>query len=301
MNHLAHRILLCILLLGPIAAFGRTTDLPLWAAKAVAEGAKETTPLRAAAWILLDRTSLFYKGKGQIQIQRQKVVRVLSREGMDHAVFNLFGDEGPSYRVLDVQGWNSPPKGNVNKLNHNSAFQLDPDANQVLTSQIKTVIALPEVVPGSIVAFESMEVITPPQGPILTEWVGQRDPILRWELKVDSEWALTNNIRAVFKPWNLEKWTREMELVPERTLTLHHIPGVRSPETAAPGSFEYKPIVSIRFFDPFHPLAFEGSGKQLGKSTYEQMNFTEPPPTELPVFEGDPLYRFTPPPCRLNS
>ena len=281
------------LLIPALATLGAGgSSLPGWADRAVAESALEPTPPRAAAWVLLDRTEFLYTGRGGIQIHHWKVVKVLSEEGAREGIFSLWANGGKNYEVRNVQGWNLPPGGKVLTVERHWAIQLDPDGSNEVTSGLTTNLVMPGVVPGSVVAFESIEAMIPDHGPSQLIWLAGPDPVLRWELEADSRWYVSRAVKVELDPQNLEPWTAETALVPGQGLKVRHLPALGEDLVLAPGSMASRPFVRLRFADPACPDLFALPVQEFGMGMFELMNHPEPPPAGLPPFAGEPRARL---------
>jgi hypothetical protein len=172
------------------------------------------------------------------------------------------------------------------------ARQLDPDAGDEFTTGIETQLALPGVVPGSVVAFDSLECMRPHLALAFEVLVGGRDPVLRWELEADNRWYVTHTAHARLVPRNLEPWTREIQLAPDRSLKLHHLPGRSPEELGTPGSYECRPWVHLAFTGVPDQDLPEAESTPFGKSALEVLSVPDPPPGELPELPGEPLARL---------
>lgn len=147
-----------------LPAFARDS-FPSWGREALALANRERPPARADAWVLLDRTEYSYSAGGEIELHRYRVVQVLSPAGISEAIYSLHGLGGRSARVKRLKGWNFRPTGEPVTIEKDSAFLMDPDSDEEITSAIQTTAVLPEVTTGCWLAWESVERLDLPEGP----------------------------------------------------------------------------------------------------------------------------------------
>lgn len=280
-----------LLALALVAFPAAGSGLPRWADAAVDESAREPAPVRSGAWILLDRTEYLYAGGGEIQVHRRRVVKILTADGRRQGSFQLWGMGGQGYRVKKVEGWNLPPGAKVLTLDKENAYTEDADAENELSDHFLTGITLPDVVPGSIVAFESVEVLTPAMGPSARVFCMDRDPVLRWELEADTRWYVPAGVTTTLEPFQVETWSREVETLPGRGLRIRHLPGLEEAR-GLPGSVASLPSVTLGFEDPKAPRRFEGPAKAFGAAGFAMLDPAGPIPAGIPVFAGDPAARL---------
>jgi hypothetical protein len=214
-------------------------------------------------------------------------VKVLTPEGTSHSLYSLWGRGGKDHKVDSVQGWNLPPKGALTKIDRRQVLQIDPDGRNKLTQDLRTVAGVSGVVPGSIIAFESVETL----GPDLMQEieVAERDPILRWELAADTPWFLGGGIKVELGSRNLESWAASVETQPGKSLILHRVRGRNPSLGGLPGSYDCLAKVFL-CFDDGKPTAMQGrSGEALGKDAFALMQDPGPLPVGLPALSGEPL------------
>jgi hypothetical protein len=241
------------------------TAVPKWALEALAEAGKESDPKNVDAWVLLDRTEFVCTSTGEIKKHYFRLVKVFTEQGArNEAVFAVRGLGGKASKVTSLEGWNFRPGGKPLQVKRENALVLDPDEQDSFTSGILTAVTLPEVVPGSLVAFESQEIIASPLGPVAIATIAGRNPVLRWELEADKTWWASRKIQAEITPWNIEPWTSETRLEPGRSLVVRHIPGVDPDQRGLPGRFRFMPSAFLRFSVSEFPASFSANWNELG-------------------------------------
>jgi transglutaminase-like putative cysteine protease len=238
--------------------------------------------------VVLQRSEYLYAGKGEIQVHCFRVVKVLTEAGTREAVFAHWGLGGRASTVKEVKGWNCPPEdgGAPTFVNESKAVLVDPDAPDEITSALETVVRLAGVVPGSLVAFESREILTPPLGPFATIRTVERNPVLHWELEADSRWWVSASIRPVVESWHLEPWSRDVVSVPGRSLRISRMPAWDVTEGGTPPPSCILPFVAVSFNDPACPVAGDHAWSGIGQWTARQFSTRAEGPLDLPAFEG---------------
>jgi len=159
-------------------------DLPDWAQDAIAHAG--APPPTAKAWGLLTSHEVSYDGEGvSVRLKRRRVVKVLSDEGISVGRF-FSGSNHYKTRVKRLKGWNLRPDGQILKVDRKDLFTIDPDAGDQVTTQTHSLANLPAVVKGSVIVFESDELISDQAGPWLPPFsVMSEFPTHLWELKLD--------------------------------------------------------------------------------------------------------------------
>lgn len=249
------------------------SKLPDWAAAAVVESRSVPTPEQADAWVLLDRTEFAYTGDGEIRQHRFRVVQILGEQGLGEAYFTLFGEGASTTKVKKLRGWNLRPDGDVERLSLDDALTLQGvagDDGSYSTRRV-TQAQLPRTVKGSLVAFESLEVVKEPLGPIHTLLPFESNPVLRWECEAGKKEGWFSNLKAVECRMDLvgtRGWGLRIQQAPG-SVTILNLPRIPKPEPFQPPYEECLPQVRIRFIDPaqiYTPLWSSWDG--LARFTY---------------------------------
>lgn len=248
---------------GMVPLFGQDVRFPEWAREVVALSRDERPPARADAWVLLDRTEFLYGGGGEIQIKRFRLVKVLTERGVREGVYSLSGLGGKASKVKQISGWNLPDFGPATEVHRKDALLVDPDGGDELTSDLVTTVALPNVGPGSLVAFESKEVSKSPLGPVALDVVSERNPIRTLEVEADNRWFLFSSVKAEMVPRNMEGWVDHIDFKPGRLLRLRNVRADVG-EDATPAPFESRPHFLLRFLDDAFPAAAAATWSDFG-------------------------------------
>lgn len=246
-----------------VPLLGQEVRFPEWARQAVALSRDDLPPARADAWVLLDRTEFLYGGDGEIQIKRFRLVKVLTERGVREGVFALSGLGGKAGKVKQISGWNLPDYGPATEVHRKDALLVDPDGGDALTSELVTTVVLPNVGPGSLVAFESKEIAKSPIGPVALDVVCERNPIRILEVEADNRWFLFSSVKAEMVPRNLEGWADHIDFVPGRLLRLRNVRADVG-EDATPAPFESRPYFLLRFLDDAFPAAAAATWSDFG-------------------------------------
>ena len=134
-------------------------NLPDWAKQATADMDPSQVPQDAGIWCLLDETTLILQDNGTVHKQRRLVKVVLREWAANRAsVFVIDGDETAT-RIKKLKGWHKPVKGKVKKLDKDHVVSLGESSRRQLTTSISTYAFFQGVKKGSIIAFESKEII----------------------------------------------------------------------------------------------------------------------------------------------
>ncbi len=251
-------LLLVIPALLPAQNLGK---LPGWAADVAKASLAEVPPGDADAWVLLDRSEVAYTGSGEIQFRRLQLTRILTESGINRGMFRLNGLGGAATKVKKVKGWNLRPDGELLKLDSDTVVSLDTGGDEDGSLEFATAAALPQVVKGSYVAFESVHVIKHPMGPQESGWVLRGDPIRRWEFEAAKKEGFFTNLKQVevkFDLVNFQTWIPKVEGAGTLAVAANHVPPMPKDELAS-GSFrDFLPRVHVRFLDPEVPLSPTG-------------------------------------------
>ncbi|HJW72731.1 MAG TPA: hypothetical protein VJ486_07710 [Geothrix sp.] len=246
------RILLCVFLL-LVSNLGKGADaLPPWAAHLAQEAAKAQPPQGVNAWVLLQRIELAYSGEGEYLRHQYRLVRVLTEGGKREATFALSGMGGKSGKVKKLLGWNLRPDGDLVKLESDDVFSIQGDQEASFSTRTVTTAQLSRVIPGSLVAFESIERVKLPMGP--AEWLSPMEdyPVRQWEMTVGSSGMWLRPTRTVqarievrhFLPW-IERAT-----IGADSIVAKDLPPIPRDEPLHPHAFNALPTVSLVFLDP---------------------------------------------------
>lgn len=263
-------MLLCLLLSSPLSS---QTSFPKWGLSALAEAGREPDPPGADAWVLLDRTEFTFTASGEMKIHRYRLVKILTESGAwEYAVFSLRGPGGKASKVKSLVGWNFRPGGDPIQVKRDQAVVLDPDAGDAISADNLTAVALPGVVPGSLVAFESQEVLTSSMGPMAVAPLVESCPVLRWELEADKSWWAPGHVKLELIPIHISEWSTEIESEPGRSLKVRHIPAVPQDERFAPGPFRSHPLVFLKYSAREFPATSATTWAGFGKWYFELFN-----------------------------
>lgn len=232
--------------------------LPAWAAGAAQAAQSDPVPENAEAWVLLERTEIAYAGDGEIRIRRQQLWKILEERGTRYSAFTIYGLGGKASRVKRLKGWNLRPDGEVVKLDSESVVSSNDASEEEFSTTTFTGASLDRVMKGSLVAFESLESIRNPIGPVADASLMGNLPIRVWELEVAKQEGWLTNLQAVeikidrrhFQPWVTK--TEDLAGGGLRIMGLLPIP---TDEGAHPDFSEILPVVQVRFLDPKRPLA----------------------------------------------
>lgn len=232
------------------------SKLPDWARPHATAALTATPPPDADAWVLLDRTEIAYVGSGTIKMKRYRLTRVLTEGGLDEDRFHLSGLGGRSSEVTRLKGLNLRLDGEVKTLDSDHVIKregrLELNGDD-FTSGTDTTAHLPMVVKGSLVAFESEQVLRNPMGPVEVVFIMERHPIRQWELEVAKGNSWFTDLRSVRLDLDLrhgQPWLKQALLLPGQGLTVKDVPALPKDERATPHWRNLFPWVLVRFQDP---------------------------------------------------
>ncbi|GLH68582.1 hypothetical protein GETHPA_01150 [Geothrix rubra] len=246
------RVLLCLTFSFILLGAPNVDKLPSWARESAREGVLVDPPAGADAWVLLDRTEFAYAGSGEVRQRRYRLVRILSERGLDESIYVIRGLGGKGNRIKRLRGWNCRPDGEVTKLDQDKVVTVDSDDDDEITTGHATLARLPRVVQGSLVAFESEQVVNLVAGPGATVTAMQSNPVRRWELELATSDGWFTDLKGVqmrletrdFKPWlgldDVRDGTRVL---------LKDVPALPKDELATPDLMNVLPRVHLRFID----------------------------------------------------
>ncbi len=253
------RIMWILLMCALVVRGQDLSRLPDWAAGAARAAAQERAPEDAEAWVLLDRTEVAYTGSGEIRQRRFRLVKVLREAGLGEAVFALHGLGGGTGKVKKVKGWNLRPDGELVKLDTDHVVTesgVSPEAAFDVSTRTSAVLGRAMV--GSLLAFESLESIQHPLGPMaritLMEWI----PVRTWELDVAKKEGWFTDLKAVdirMERRNFAPWCAQVEPLGTHGIRVRQVPVLPRGEGAAPHLIQVLPFVDVLFKDPAQSTA----------------------------------------------
>ena len=234
------------------------TRLPEWAAQAARASAVEPAPADADAWVLLDRTEIAYVGDGEIRQQRFRLVKVLGERGIRQGIFVLHGLGGKGNKVKRLKGWNLRPDGELVKLDSDHVVTMNDASDAEFSTDTLTGAVLDRVVKGSYIAFESLEAIQSPVGPVAATRILESVPVRRWELDVAKKEGWFTNLQAVdvrIDRRHFLPWIPLIEPLGVTGLRVSNLPVLPVDEGGHPHLSNVLPSVRVRFLDPAQPTA----------------------------------------------
>lgn len=244
-----------LLLMLPMALLAQDPyrKLPDWAAAVARSAQAESATGEADAWVLLDRTEIAYAGHGEIRQRRFRLVKVLTERGRDQRVFALRGLGGKASRVKKLKGWNLRPDGELVKLDQDEVVTINDAGSSEFSTESLTGASLDRVVTGSLIAFESLETIESPLGPVAAEGILEPNPVRRWELEVAKKEGWFTDLKAVtisMEKRHFAPWIGTLEETPGVRLALSNLPALPKDEDGHPDLGGILPSVRVRFLDP---------------------------------------------------
>jgi hypothetical protein len=230
------------------------SKLPDWARPHMEKCAGIEPPKDADAWVILDRTEIAYTGEGEIRKHRFRLVRVLGERGLGEAFYVITGVGGKASKVRKLRGWNLRPDGEMIRLEQENVLSTDQAIGDGFSTRTKTLAGLTGVVKGSLIAFESEEVIKHPLGPIDQFWPMDEHPVRRWELELARKGGWFNDLKDVkihMDCFHFQPWIPSPEIVPDQRVAVNDIPALPKmrDEHFAPHPDNVLPRVSVRFLD----------------------------------------------------
>lgn len=232
------------------------SKLPDWARPHATGAFAATPPPDVDAWVLLDRTEIAYVGSGTIKMKRYRLTRVVTERGLDEGHFRISGLGGQTSEVSRLKGWNLRPDGEVKTLDSDQVIKREGRLRlngDDFTSGTDTTAQLLMVVKGSLVAFESEQVLRNPMGPVEWVFIMESHPIRQWELEVAKGSSWFQDLRSVRLDLDLRHgppWLKQARLVPGQSLTVKDVPALPKDERATPHWRNLFPWVLVRFQDP---------------------------------------------------
>jgi hypothetical protein len=229
------------------------TRLPDWAAQAARDAAGDHAPADADAWVLLDRTEIAYTGDGEIRRRRFRLVKVLGERGVNQGVFAIHGLGGKGNKVKKLKGWNLRPDGELVKLDSDNVVSLNDVTDAEYSTDTLTGAVLERVIKGSLVAFESMEAMQNPVGPVAGTNLLESIPVRRWELDVAKKEGWFTNLQTVevrIDRRHFQPWITQVEPLGASGLRVANLPALPKDEGGHPHLSNLLPGVRVRFLDP---------------------------------------------------
>lgn len=242
-----------LLLVSSLVAQAPYRRLPDWAAAAAMAAKGESAPEGADAWVLLDRTEIAYVGSGEIRQRRFRLVQVLTERGCSQGIFTLRGLGGKASKVKKLKGWNIRPDGELVKLDQDSVMTIHDAGSPEFSAETLTGASLERVRAGSLVAFESLESIESPLGPVASQGILETVPIRRWELEVAKKEGWFTDLKAVgiaMEKYHFQPWITQVEEISGSRLALSGLQALPKEEGGHPDLESLLPQVRIRFLDP---------------------------------------------------
>ncbi len=212
-----------------------------------------TAPAGAEAWVILQRTELAYVGDGEVRRRLCRLIRVDGERGVQEASLVLPSLGGDSSRIKSLKGWNPRPDGEVVRLERADVVATDGGGQgDGYQTRKHTQGVLSRVVPGSWVAFEAVEVIQAPMGPIDVLHVLEDIPIRQWEVRLAKSGGWFGTDRGVqlrIEPVNTAAWPMKLNQGAD-VLTIEAVPAYREREPWSPAAYDTLPRVHVGFLDP---------------------------------------------------
>lgn len=247
------RILACFLVMPLTMLAQDLRKLPDWARLVATAAQEEKGPEDADAWVLLDRTEIAYTGSGEIRQRRFRLVKVLTERGRSQGTFSLRGLGGKASKVKKLKGWNLRPDNEMVKLDQDEVVTIHDAGSAEFSTETLTGARLDRVMKGSLIAFESLESIEAPLGPVAQEGLLEMVPVRRWELEVAKKEGWFTNLQAVVVAMDKQHfvpWIEHVEEVPGSRLAVSNLPALPKDEGGHPNLSELLPMVRVRFLDP---------------------------------------------------
>ncbi len=228
------------------------SKLPDWAQAAAAAGLGIPAQ-EADAWVLLQKTEFAYTGDGEIRKHQLRLVHILSERGLREGSFAIQGLGGKTCKVKKLKGWNLRPDGEMVRLESDEVFTLGVDSpGAAFSTHFVTSAVLDRVVKGSWVAFESLEIVRMPLGPVNVTDVMEEYPIQQWELSLAKSEGWFTNLKAVrlrLEARHLQPWIAQPTLTPT-SLLMRNVPALPKDEALHPRPADTLPMVYLAFLDP---------------------------------------------------
>lgn len=250
--------MMAFVLMGSALLQGQNVSkLPDWAVPAALVPSDVAVPADTDAWVLLDRTEIAYTGSGEIRQRRFRLVKVLTERGIYQGTFFLHGLGGKASKVKKVKGWNLRPDNELVKLESDNVVTMNDASDAEFSTATLTGAILERVVKGSYVAFESLESVQSPLGPIADVMPMESVPVRRWELEVAKKEGWFTNLQSVdvkLDRRHFEPWLTRVDALGAMGLRISDVPAMPKDEGGHPHLSNLLPIVQVRFLDPAIPI-----------------------------------------------
>ena len=227
--------------------------LPEWARTHVISTLNEQPPAGDHdAWVVLERTEVSYAGENEVWTHNYRLVLVLTERGVSAGTFSVSGIGGKCSKIKKLKGWNLKPNGEIFKLDQDSVLYVEDSSNDAFSRATLTSAFLPNVVKGSWVAFESLQVTKLPTGPTHTESILGRYPIRTWELEIGMKtgWLFTPKpVEFKIDLVNFEHIFPLTKVESGQLVRITHAPSLPKDEYAFPYFPDFLPEIRVRFLD----------------------------------------------------
>ncbi|HXK11076.1 MAG TPA: transglutaminase-like domain-containing protein [Vicinamibacteria bacterium] len=218
----------------------RIDKLPDWAAPVVREGASETPPAGADAWVLLQSTELVYVGGGGVQARQRRVVQVLGERGLGEQHLLVAGLAGKGSKLKGLKGWNARPDGEVERISRDDVVSLEGGQSRVQG------VTFAGAMKGSVLVFESTLESDHPMGPVEVLPVMESEPVRRWSLAARTE---RPGVEVRLDPQHLAPWLPAVDGPVHAAISFRDVPARPPREAASPADRNSLPWIQVSFHD----------------------------------------------------
>ncbi|MCB1052339.1 MAG: DUF3857 domain-containing protein [Acidobacteria bacterium] len=265
-------ITLFLMTLSLQSEFSIPKGLPDWALRAFAGVDLNETP-DADIWRLLDETVITCQRKGQWETRRRTVQIVLKQKGAeDAATYTISGDEKAS-KIKKLKGWHAHPQKGLDKLDKDNVITIGKSTNRTISFDNETLVYFEHVSKGSVIAFESIERITPFFNLSMVSLLDE-SPIRH--LKIQMELG-TNPGQITLAPMGLDTWAIKHELS-DKQFDAWDLPGLEF-ERLTPDAYDFYPYLVLGFLDSEEkgdPLQSWDSLAKWYASVFQNKAFEQP-------------------------
>lgn len=221
--------------------FQSQNQLPQWSGKHLAEPVPPTLQGEDVL-VLFDEVEVRAAEDGKIRVIHRSLRKVLSELGVDRAsVFYCFNQLGGT-QVERLDGWHQFANGNLEVLGTGQVVTIGARSSDAVHDGQVTIGYFRKVARGSVIAFESEEIVDLYLGPILPFPILGDMPIVRKVIRVDQPDLIQ------LQPMNLAAWS----LRPQRSENSLQFKALPSEEAHdwTPRSRAYSPVVFARMKHP---------------------------------------------------